>query len=62
MTNNIPHKFINRTGTINYDAAMEAGYDARSDALRTLIKTGTIFLTSFMQTGNFKHSLTKLKT
>ena len=62
MTNNITHKFINRNGTINYDATMEASYDARTDALRSLIKTGAIFLKSLMQVGNFKPSLTKLKT
>jgi len=62
MTNNTAHKFINRNGTFNSKAAMQAGHDARTDGLRTLIKTGAIFLKSCMQVGNFKHSLTNLKT
>ena len=62
MTNNIAHKFINRNGAFNSKAAMQAGHEARTDGLRTLIETATIFLKSCMQVGNFKHFLTNLKT
>ncbi len=61
MTNNTANKFINRNGDFNIKAAMQAGHDARTDGLRTLIKTGTIFLKSCLQGGNFKHYLMNLK-
>ncbi len=62
MTNSTAHKFINRNGTFNTKAAMNAGHDARTDGLRTIIKACAIFLKPSLHVVSFKHSLMNLKT
>ena len=62
MTNNTAHKFINRNGTFNTEAAIQAGHTARTEGLRTILKVGTVFLKSSLQMGSFKHSFPNLKT
>ena len=41
MANDTAQKFINRNGTFNTMAAMQAGHEARTDGLRALIKMCT---------------------
>jgi hypothetical protein len=62
MPTNIAHKFTNPDGTLNIESAMQAGRDARADALRSFMKSFVGLMTSCLQRDNFKRPLTNLKT
>lgn len=62
MTNKTTYKFMTPNGTFNTQAAMQAGHDARTEGLRSLIRDGADFLKSFLQRNLVRTSLTNLRT
>ena len=62
MATNIAHKFYNPNGTINTAAAMQAGLDARTDALRSFKESFIGLMTSCLKLNNLKETIRTIRT